>query len=409
MLTRELVQPISEKATRLLGHTVVITDPDGHILGAGPAAVPPAVRAAARRAAGAGERVYLPLPDDPNPRSLPGIALPLKHQGEVIGVLVISGDPAEVGRYGELVQNLVEVAYQQAVQAVVRHWEVSAVATLIHDLLAYREEAGRADLLTYRTRVLGFNLDLPRVVMIIHPYNLQELVEPVAASGLTQRQALQSLALRVMKEALRDIPQDLLAPLAEDRFILLKTINPTLPAATVRRQLKELGHYLVDLMINRCRLECSIGIGEHHPGLAGLAKSYHDAVQALAVGRRLAPEPGVYLVEELGLGHILCGISGPARQRFIQGTLGNLTQQGDDDSVLVHTLLLFCADSLNVSEAARSLFLHRNTLLYRLEQIKKRTGLDPRRFEDALQLYLAVKLRGFQAAAQEDGGLSEQQ
>lgn len=399
MLTRALVQPIADKASRLLGHTVVITDPQGEVLGAGPATVPPGLRQAARHAAATGQRVYLPLPEDQDTRALPGVALPLRHQDEVIGVLVISGDPLEVGRYGELVQNLVEVAYQQSVQAEVRQWEITAAETLVHDLLAYTEESGRADLLVHRTRMLGLNLDLPRVVLIIHAYNLNELAETPGTAGGARRRTPQSLALQALKESLRDTPQDLLAPFEHDRLIVLKTIAPTAPAAATRRQLKELGSYLVDLLISRCRLECSIGIGEYHPGLTGLAESYRDALQALEVGRRLAPEPGVYLVEELRLGHVLAGIRDAARQRFVQGALGELGEQSNKDSTLIHTLMVFCAENLNVSEAARSLFLHRNTLLYRLEQIRKLTGLDPRRFEDAVQLYLAVRLRAFYAAA----------
>lgn len=391
MLTPELVQPITEKATRLLGHTVVITDPHGEVLGAGPSVVPAAVIQAARMAAEGRRRVYLPLPNDCTPGTPPGVALPLQHQGEVIGALVISGDPVEVARYGELVQLLVEVSYQQAVQAEVRLWEISAAETLIHDMLAYREEAGPPDLLIARARAMGYHLELPRVAMIVHAYTLKDLEDPGNGRG-SQLPAQRSLVVRTLKDALRETPQDLIGPFESDRFVILKTIPAAGAPEAVRQHLKDLGGYMIDLLLKRCRLECSIGIGMHHPGMAGLAASFRDSVQALAVGRRLTPEPGVYLVDELGLGHILCGISDSARARFIEGTLG---WQMDEDSALVHTLLMFCSESLNLSEAARSLFLHRNTLFYRLEQIKRLTGLDPRKFEDAVQLYLAIKLRKF--------------
>jgi carbohydrate diacid regulator len=139
------------------------------------------------------------------------------------------------------------------------------------------------------------------------------------------------------------------------------------------------------------RSSLSIGIGRHHPGLRGLASSYADALAALSLGRHIVGPNRVHCLDSLGVAAFV-GVADPQTKIDLATyLLGPLDHEVD----LVKTVEIFFANNCVPSETARALNIHRNTLAYRLDKITSLTGLDPRRFEDAVQIRLALTLRSF--------------
>jgi carbohydrate diacid regulator len=133
----------------------------------------------------------------------------------------------------------------------------------------------------------------------------------------------------------------------------------------------------------------TIGIGRFHPGLAGLARSYQDARAALSLGRRLGLSKRVYCLDDLGAA-ALVGISDErTKLELAARLLGPL----DSEHGLIATLQVFFDENCCPSTTAKRLAIHRNTLSYRLDKVASLTGLDPRRFDDAIQIRLALLLR----------------
>lgn len=133
----------------------------------------------------------------------------------------------------------------------------------------------------------------------------------------------------------------------------------------------------------------NIGIGRHHPGIRGLARSYQDARAALSLGRCFHGQNQVHCLDGLGIAAFV----GIADERTKVDLATHLLSPLDHEPELLQTLDVFFAEDCCPSSTASRLAIHRNTLSYRLEKIASLTGLDPRRFDDAVQIRLALVLR----------------
>lgn len=148
-----------------------------------------------------------------------------------------------------------------------------------------------------------------------------------------------------------------------------------------------------DALLTRLRADTgaaiNIGIGRYHPGLLGLAHSHEDARAALSLGRRFNGHNRVYCLDQLGIAAFV-GISD---ERTKIDLALHLLSPLDHEPELLETLAIFFNDDCCPSLAATELSIHRNTLSYRLDKIASLTGLDPRHFDDAVQIRLALLLR----------------
>ncbi len=153
--------------------------------------------------------------------------------------------------------------------------------------------------------------------------------------------------------------------------------------------LKRAANALLARLRNDTGGSVSIAIGRYHPGLRGLGHSYRDARAALTLGRRIRGHNRVHCLDEMGVAGFV-GISDDrTKHELAQYLLGPL----DHEPELLHTLSTFFAANCSPSATASDLAIHRNTLSYRLDKIAALTGLDPRRFDDAVQIRLALLIR----------------
>ncbi|MGN6758199.1 MAG: PucR family transcriptional regulator, partial [Thermomicrobiales bacterium] len=132
-----------------------------------------------------------------------------------------------------------------------------------------------------------------------------------------------------------------------------------------------------------------VGIGRYHPGLRGLALSYEDARAALSLGRRLQSQRGVHCLDDLGIAAFV----GVADEATKVALALHLLSPLDHEPELLATLDAFFAADCCPSATASRLAIHRNTLGYRLSKIAALTGLDPRHFDAAVLIRLALVLR----------------
>jgi carbohydrate diacid regulator len=159
--------------------------------------------------------------------------------------------------------------------------------------------------------------------------------------------------------------------------------------------LKRAGNALLARLGNDTKADISIGIGRYHPGLRGLAYSYQDARAALTLGQRIHGRNQVHCLDELGI----AGFVGVSDEKTKVELATHLLSPLDHEPELLHTLSTFFAANCSPSATAGELAIHRNTLSYRLDKIASLTGLDPRRFDDAVQIRLALVLRSLHGNA----------
>ena len=137
-----------------------------------------------------------------------------------------------------------------------------------------------------------------------------------------------------------------------------------------------------------------VGIGTVAHHLRDLAKSYKEAEIAIEVGKVFDTEKYIINYENLGIGRLIYQLPTTLCEMFLQEVFKKNPIDALDKETLF-TIHKFFENNLNVSETARKLFVHRNTLVYRLEKIKKLTGLDLREFDDAITFKVALMVKKY--------------
>ncbi|WP_416674554.1 PucR family transcriptional regulator [Egbenema bharatensis] len=157
--------------------------------------------------------------------------------------------------------------------------------------------------------------------------------------------------------------------------------------------LKRAANALLVRLQNDTNASINIGIGRYHPGLKGLARSYEDAHIALSLGTRLQGVNRIHCLGDMGIAAFV-GIADEATKidlaKYLLSPLNHETE-------LLMTLNTFFSEDCCPSSTAKRLSIHRNTLSYRLDKIASLTGLEPRKFDDAVQMRLSLLLRSLQA------------
>ena len=126
-----------------------------------------------------------------------------------------------------------------------------------------------------------------------------------------------------------------------------------------------------------------VAIGTVVNDLKNVSASYKEAKMALEVGKIFEENKKIVNYEQLGIGRLIYQLPAPLCKMFINEVLHGLSMDQFDEETLT-TVNKFFENNLNVSETSRQLYIHRNTLVYRLDKLQKMTGLDLRNFDDAI-------------------------
>ena len=161
-----------------------------------------------------------------------------------------------------------------------------------------------------------------------------------------------------------------------------------------RRSEGELAAGIAETLNAEFFTKVSIGISSVVDGLKDLARAYKEARISLEVGKVFDTEKNIVSYENLGIGRLIYQLPTTLCEIF----LDEVFKRGSLDSLDRETLMTvqsFFENNLNVSETSRKLFVHRNTLVYRLEKIRKLTGLDLREFEHAVTFKVALMVKKY--------------
>lgn len=178
---------------------------------------------------------------------------------------------------------------------------------------------------------------------------------------------------------------DYITAVDESNVILIKMLAPEDDYA----KLDQVANTIVDMMNMEAMLNVRVAYGTIVGELKEVSKSYKEAKMALDVGKIFYAEKKVTAYNTLGIGRLIYQLPINLCRIFIDEIFGsNIPDELDDETLT--TINKFFENNLNVSETSRQLFVHRNTLVYRLEKLEKSTGLDIRTFDDALTFKIAL-------------------
>ena len=153
--------------------------------------------------------------------------------------------------------------------------------------------------------------------------------------------------------------------------------------------LDDIAHMLVDMLNAEAMSQVRVSYGNPVNEIKSVSRSYKEAKMALEVGKIFYADKNVVPYNNLGIGRLIYQLPIPLCEMFMTEVFGeNLPDTFDEETLT--TINKFFENNLNVSETSRQLYVHRNTLVYRLEKLEKSTGLDIRKFDDALTFKIAM-------------------
>ena len=224
-----------------------------------------------------------------------------------------------------------------------------------------------------RAKELHFATDTPRAVFLIRQVGHNDVATMDVLSGMFP-----------------DKLQDFVLSINESDIAIVKQIT----ASTTGEELEHTAAVIEETLKNELRIKTVIGIGTVAEHLRELADSYKDAQTAIDVGKVFDTEKTIINYENLGIGRLIYQLPTTLCEIFLSEVFKKNSIDSLDQETLF-TINKFFENNLNVSETSRKLFVHRNTLVYRLEKIKKLTGLDLRQFDHAIVFKVALMVRKY--------------
>lgn len=156
------------------------------------------------------------------------------------------------------------------------------------------------------------------------------------------------------------------------------------------QELEDIARSLVDSIHMEAMVKIRVGYGNVVTQIQELSSSFQEAKMALQVGRIFYAEKDTISYGKLGIGRLIYQLPMSLCDMFIKEVFGDTIPEILEDEEAMSTISKFFENNLNISETARQLYVHRNTLVYRLERIEKAIGLDIRKFDDAMTFRIAV-------------------
>ena len=224
-----------------------------------------------------------------------------------------------------------------------------------------------------RAKELHFATDAPRAVFLIRQVGHSDVATVDVLSGMFP-----------------DKLQDFVLSINEMDIAVVKQIT----GSTTPEDLEKIASTMEETLKNELRIKTVIGIGTVADHLRELADSYKEAQTAIDVGKVFDTEKSIINNENLGIGRLIYQLPPTLCEIFLSEVFKKNSIDSLDQETLF-TINKFFENSLNVSETSRKLFVHRNTLVYRLEKIKKLTGLDLRQFDHAIVFKVALMVRKY--------------
>ena len=224
-----------------------------------------------------------------------------------------------------------------------------------------------------RAKELHFVSEVPRVVLLVRQLGVPDVS-----------------AVDVMTNLYPDRQTDFVLSLSETDVALVKQLSEHTDA----RDVYKIAQNIQETLLRELGIKTVVGMGTVVGHVRDLARSYKEAQVAIEVGKVFDTERSIINYENLGIGRLIYQLPTTLCEMFLK----EVFKRGSIDSLdheTLFTIQRFFENSLNVSETSRKLFVHRNTLVYRLEKIKKITGLDLREFEDAIVFKVALMVKKY--------------
>jgi carbohydrate diacid regulator len=311
-----------------------------------------------------------------------GVNIPVYYKGEVLGVVGITGEPGEVKGYGLIVKELVELMIQEEERRSFELFQSRAVKSFAKELIKYHSKEDYA-VLSSRAKLVQFDSEVSRTLIAVGICDFCK----VSASFKEQSEIM----VQKLKQDVVDLigrvsnsDLDLAINIIDDNFIIFKSSYS---------DIKEYCQKIGEVLQEKLGIKVCIGVG----GVCSSLKDYHSAYilasNTLSIGRRLHPDRQIYFSEDYKLQLLLKDISLEQKEQFLS-SMGKLFENKADDTLseLLNTVKVYFENKMSIKDTAAALYVHRNTILYRINKFTENYGIDITDPYECMMVYIGLNL-----------------
>ena len=222
-----------------------------------------------------------------------------------------------------------------------------------------------------KSKELHFDGNEPRAVFLVRFYSRTEL-----------------LPFDIIQNMFPDKSKDYVISTGEQDVVVVKDLGGEMTI----QELEQIAQNISDTVSSEFYCKVGVGIGRAVENIKDLANSYKEAQIAIEVGKVFETEKEIISYDNLGIGRLIYQLPTTLCEIFLSEVFKHGSLETLDKETL-QTIQVFFDNNLNVSETSRKLYVHRNTLVYRLEKIRKLTGLDLRQFDHAITFKVALMVK----------------
>lgn len=361
MVSNQILQSTIDGLTSITTKELTVLEPEGDLL-------------ATTESTKAAREISLPDSDFEDGENYKGHKLfKVAAGGEVEYILAVKGtaeDAATVGRIAVFQLQGLMVAYKE------RYDKDNFVKNLLLDNLL------RVDIYM-RAKKLHIDNNIPRVVYLIESDNDKDVNDSV---------------IDIIRGIYPAKNKDFITAIDEKNIILVKDVS----ADSSRNALEKTAMTISDMLSSEAMGRVRIALGSVITDLKDISRSYKEAKIALEVGKIFYEEKNVINCNRLGIGRLIYQLPMSLCKMYIEEIFKDVKVEDFDEETL-NTVNKFFENSLNISETSRQLYIHRNTLVYRLDKLQKNTGLDVRTFDDAIIFKIALMVAKYMDYMENNG------
>ncbi len=338
--------------------------------------------------------------ESPGPASkstLPeGFIMPLVYNSAPVGALFVEDKPENYSHYRQIISTTVELLIHQNI--VIDNFPYkdkikdNFVFGLLHRRVSVEDSKVREE-----AEMFDINLNRDKVVIIV---NVEGFWQGIFGNNLSASEEEKQTALSNYKKKIFQAFGAFFGRLSgcsvsyfgSDTFVILLDELYSMDGREMVDQIRSKSTELYDLISKQFDqgtfTRILIGVGSFYRGKDGAVLAYEEARRALNLGLSIGEHRNMYHIDDLGMIATLAGGNKKWQDNFVRRLLMKLLSE----EYLLETVEVFFDKNMSLTQTSKQLGIHRNTLLYRLDKIKKVTGLDPRKFNDAMELKVALIL-----------------
>lgn len=306
-----------------------------------------------------------------------GVNLPLYYNGEVVGVVGITGEPKDVKGYGLIVKELVELMIQENERQKMELFQSRAKRSFAKELIKKHDNID-LNLLEHRAKLVDFNLHKERnvIVMSINDFS-QYIIDNKLDEVMVQE--LKENITRVISGIIYS--DDIAFNFKEQIFVLIKAKEENLYSYC---------ESIHKVILDESGVSMCIGIGGSCKAVEDYAQSYLQACRVIEVGKRVNKAKNIYFLKDYKLELLLENIREEDKKEFLNGLDSIILDKKNNE--IINTIKVYFENGMNINKTSEALYVHRNTVIYRVNKAKEIFNMDISNPYECMIIYLSINI-----------------